>query len=148
MVDLVFVAMFAVLPVMAWSIYKVRSSRNYRLHKWLQLTLATILLLAVAAFELEMRIFGWADRASPSPYWRDGSWNDWIDGVLAVHLACAVPTFLMWIGVIVGALRHFSTPPAPGAYSARHRFWGRSAGIGMLLTAVTGWWFYWLAFGA
>jgi len=39
MMDIVFVAMFAVIPVMAWSIYQVKFNRRYLLHKRVQLTL-------------------------------------------------------------------------------------------------------------
>src|SRR5437762_2415258 len=69
MIDLVFVAMFLVLPVMAWSIYQVRYRRHYSLHKWTQIGLGVILLVAVTAFEIDMRfISGWEQRARASPY--------------------------------------------------------------------------------
>ncbi len=37
MLDLVFLAMFAVIPIMAWSIYQVRYQGRYLLHKRVQL---------------------------------------------------------------------------------------------------------------
>ena len=148
MLDVVFVAMLAVVPVMTLSIWLVRYRRRYQLHKRLQLAQAILLLVAVAAFELEMRMNGWVERARPSPYWVDGRWNDVIDYSLAVHLVFAIPTPLLWATVIVRSLRHFPRPPSPGTHSRQHMSWGRVAATGLLLTAITGWIFYWLAFAA
>ncbi len=47
MLDFVFSAMFVVIAVMAWSVYQVRFHRRYQLHKWIQLTLAAVLLFRV-----------------------------------------------------------------------------------------------------
>ena len=146
MLDLVFTAMMVVVPLLAVSRFLVKSRRAYQAHKVLQLTLAVVLLVAVIAFEVEIRSFGWADRAMGSPYWVDGRWNDWIDRSLAVHLCFAIPTPLLWAWLIYKALRGFPRPAAPSAHSRQHRFWGNVAMLGMALTAITGWCFYWLAF--
>ena len=55
MLDLVFLAMFAVLPVLGWSIAQVKYHRRYLLHKRVQLTLGAVLLVTVSAFEIDMR---------------------------------------------------------------------------------------------
>ena len=57
MLDVVFLAMFAVVPLLGWSIHLVRNRRNYALHKRVQLTLGILLLVAVTLFELDMRFF-------------------------------------------------------------------------------------------
>lgn len=147
-VDLVFLLLFLVVPLLILSIYLVRFHRDYRWHKRMQLSMGIVLLVVVILFELEMRLYGWQARAAPSPYWRDGRWNDWIDWSLAIHLVFAIPTLLLWIWVTVQALRKFPTPPRPAEHSARHRYWGTCAIVQMLLTAVTGWTFYWLAFAS
>ena len=67
---------------------------------------------------------------------------------LWIHLFFAVTTFALWIGVTIAALKRFSRPPLPGPHSRRHLVWGKLAAIDMLLTALTGWSFYWLAFVA
>jgi uncharacterized membrane protein YozB (DUF420 family) len=67
---------------------------------------------------------------------------------LAIHLFFAVTTTVLWLAVIVRALRKFPSPPAPCDHSASHMFWGRLAAIDMALTALTGWIFYYLAFVA
>ncbi len=68
--------------------------------------------------------------------------------IFYIHLFFAVPTALLWIYVIVQALRKFPSPASPGEYSMRHIFWARLAAFEMTMTAITGWSFYWLAFVA
>jgi hypothetical protein len=148
MMDIVFTAMMIVVPVMAWSIWSVRRSQKYSQHKWVQLILAITLLVAVVLFELEMRLVGWRDRAIDSPFWTDGGWNDAVDYSLAIHLLFAIPTPLLW-GVVIGrALKGFPSPPRPNAHSGAHRFWAWLGAVGMVLTSVTGWAFYYFAFAA
>ena len=147
MLDLVFLAMFAVLPVLIWSIAQVKFRRRYLLHKRVQLALGAVLLVTVTAFEIDMRVNGWRDRAAASRFWSETGVN-WVDAALALHLCFAVTTTLAWIVVIARALANFSSPPAPGPHSTWHRRWAKVAAIDMLLTAVTGWLFYWMAFVA
>ncbi len=148
MLDLVVLAMVLVVVVLSWSLYVVRYQQNYQLHKRIQLTLGIVLLIAVTAFEIDMRfITDWRSLAEPSPYFSREGWSlAW--GALLIHLACALPTTLLWIAVIVAALRHFPSPPSPSPHSVTHRRWGKIAAIGMYATAVTGWIFYYLAFVA
>jgi uncharacterized membrane protein YozB (DUF420 family) len=143
MLDVVFAAMFIVLPVLAWSIQQVRRHRRYALHKRVQLMLGAVLLVAVTLFEIDMRLNDWTLRAAPSPYYPQPA-----NLSLAIHLCFAVPTALLWLVVIVRALRRFPKPPLPGEHSRQHIFWGWLAAMGMAGTAITGWIFYWLAFAA
>jgi uncharacterized membrane protein YozB (DUF420 family) len=143
MMDVVFLAMFLVVPVMLWSIWQVRYRRRYVLHKRVQLTLGIVLGVAVLLFELHVNLHDWQARATGTP---GGPLPRSVSLALAVHLSCSIPAALLWIFVIVQGLRMFPDPPRPSACSRRHRFWGRLAAIEMLLTAVTGWIFYWLAF--
>lgn len=150
MLDVVFVAMFAVIPVMAVSIALARFRQQWAWHKRTQVILALVLLVAVLAFEIDMQLLTeWELRAEPSPYFSpDSKWTSPVGVALAVHLFFAIPTAAIWIYVISGALKRFPKPPTPTAYSARHKLWGRIAAIEMTLTALTGWVFYWLAFAA
>jgi putative membrane protein len=149
MLDVVFAAMFVVVPVLATSIYLVRYRRRYALHKRLQLVTASVLLVAVVLFELDIRINGWEHRAAPSPYFDEANkWTCPAGLSLIVHLSFAVPTLLLWIYVVVQALRKFSRPPAPCPHSLAHVRTGWLAAAGMAMTAVTGWFFYCLAFVA
>jgi len=148
MLDFVFIAMFAIIPVMFVSIYLVRYGRRYEVHKWLQIILAVTLLVAVVGFEIDMRFFtDWERLAADSPYFEADVWCPvWI--ALVVHLCFAVPTPLLWLFVIVQAVRRFPSPAVPSPYSRSHVFWARLGAIAMTLTAVTGWVFYWMAFVA
>ena len=166
MLDIVFVAMFAVLVVLTISIYLVRSRRQYAWHKRLQLTLGGVLLLTLALFEIDMRLHGWRERAAASPYYApieqpgpllstlcikvlgQPAVPGWVFLSLAIHLFFAVTTTLIWIWVIVRAVLYFPIPAKPCAHSANHKFWGWIAAVDMGLTALTGWIFYLLAFVA
>ncbi len=155
MLDVVFVAMFLVLVVMGYSIWLVRDRRQFELHKRIQLALGIVLLIALVAFEIDMQLLTeWETRAAASPYFPDdyqaagAKWASVVGVSLIVHLLFAVPTAFLWVVVIVGALRRFPRPAAPSGYSGRHVFWARLAAAGMVLTSLTGWVFYWLAFVA
>jgi putative membrane protein len=133
MLDLVFLAMFAVLPVLGWSIFQVKRRRRYLLHKRVQLALGAV--------------NGWRDRAAASRFWNVTGVN-WVDAALALHLCFAITTSLAWIVVIARALMNFPSPPAPGPHSPWHLRWAKVAALDMLLTALTGWLFYLMAFVA
>ena len=147
MLDVVVIAMAVVVPVLAWSVQLAKKGK-FALHKQVQVALASVLLLAIVAFEVDLRFLtDWRQRAADSPYYSVEAWSGvWVS--LVVHLMFAIPTFLLWIGVVVAALRHFPSPPEPGAHSRTHRRWAMLAGVGMFGTAVTGWIFYYLAFVA
>ena len=150
MLDVVFLAMFVIVPCLAASIWLVKQRRQYLLHKRLQLAMAAVLLTAVGLFEIDLQLFtNWEDRAAASPYFDAAhKWSCPVGISLIVHLCFAVPTFCVWILVVVQALRKFSRPPRPGPHSRWHARAGWLAAAGMTLTAVTGWFFYWLAFVA
>ncbi|HJT36654.1 MAG TPA: DUF420 domain-containing protein [Pirellulales bacterium] len=142
-VDLVCAAMLGVLAVLAWSIWLVKSRRNYRRHKRVQIALSLMLLLLLTLFEGEMRISGWRHRAEASPYY-----PAMVMPVLSVHLVFAISTAVIWVYVLLVALRGFDRPPAPGRHSRNHRLWAWVATIDLIGTTLTGWLFYWLAFAA
>jgi uncharacterized membrane protein YozB (DUF420 family) len=148
MLDVVVLAMLVIVPVLGWSIYLVKYRRQYALHRRVQLALGVVLLVTVFFFELDVRINGWRDRASASPYTSQDGSVDWVYIALGVHLGFAVSAAALWGIVIARALRQFSKPPEPSPHSAWHRRFGKLAAIDMLCTAITGWIFYWLAFVA
>ena len=148
MLDVVFLAMLFIVPVMLWSVFLVRNQQRYGLHRKVQLATGFLLLVAVVAFEIDVRFLtDWEQRAEPSPYYVAGSWNV-VWTALTVHLVFAVPTPVLWGVVMYRAWKRFPKPPCPATHSASHRCWGYAAVLGMLLTAVTGWVFYYLAFVA
>ena len=143
MLDVVFVAMFAVVPVLLWSIQQVRRHRRFALHKKVQLTLAVLLLVTVTTFEVDMRLHGWEERAAGE---LGGEASSVVWRALYVHLIFAISTALLWPWVIYRAWQRFPVPPLPGEHSRSHIFWARLAAIDMVLTSITGWVFYVLAF--
>ena len=143
MLDVVALAMLAVLPVLGFSIWLVKRG-HYVWHKRIQLTLALVLLATVVAFEVDMRfVTDWRAHAKGSPYYAT-----WVMPSLGIHLVFSVSTAALWIYVVTAALIKMPNPPGPSPYGPRHKFWARLAAIDMTLTAVTGWIFYWLAFVA
>ncbi len=142
-IDALFVAMFFVVVVLAWSVYQVKFRRRYRLHKWTQLVLGSVLLIIVILFEIDIRMHGWESRAAGAIGGEPAS-VVWI--ALYVHLLFAVTSVILWPTVIFLALRNFPNPPAPGPHSRIHVPLARLAAMDMVMTSLTGWAFYWLAF--
>lgn len=141
--DAVFLAMFVICAVMLASIFLVRYQQKYETHRRIQTGLAVFLAIAVAIFEIDVRfITDWRSLAESSQYYADGL----VDRALWIHLMFAIPTPFVWAFVVVQALRKFPKQLAPNDHSRSHRFWGRVAVGLMLMTAVTGCIFYWLAF--
>lgn len=145
MLDFVVVAMTLVIPLMAFSIILARRGQRH-LHRAIQIVMALVLLVAVAAFEIDLRLItkNWRELAEPSPYYESG----WVDRWLWIHLAFAVPTPLWWGWVIFGALRKFPRDLKGSEHVAVHRRRGWIAAVLMTGTAVTGWIFYGVAFVA
>ena len=144
MLDIVVCAMLLVMMILAVSIYLVRQKRLYFAHRTIQIGLASLLAIAIVGFEIDIRFFtDWRVAAEESPFYANG----WVDRVLWIHLAFAIPTPFVWAFVLFGAVRNFNVAE-PGEYSRFHRRWGWIASVFMLLTTVTGWGFYYLAFVA
>ncbi|MFV1964663.1 MAG: DUF420 domain-containing protein [Pirellulaceae bacterium] len=148
MLDVVVVAMVAVLPILVLNVSLARFARQYELHKRLQLLLALSLLAVIVAFEVDIHFFSdWKSRAKPSPYFDSETWS-WVWISLILHLSFSIPTLVLWVYVIIQAIRHMPRPATPSVCSGHHVFWGRLATAGMMLTSISGWVFYWLAFVA
>ena len=121
-----------------------KSRRRYQLHKWTQITLGIILLIVVILFEIDIRLHGWEDRAAGTN-WR-ASGLQAVFTALYVHLIFAVSTVILWPMTIWTGRQNFANPPRPGPHSRIHVPLARTAAADMVLTAITGWIFYWLAF--
>jgi putative membrane protein len=141
--DALFVTMFIVVVVLAWSVYQVKYRRRYQLHKWVQIWLGVVLLAAIVTFEFDIRAHGWQERSAGVI---GGEASATVKTALQVHLAFAVTTVILWPLVIVRALSNYPNPPAPSLHSPWHKRWGWIAAADMLMTSLTGWIFYWLAF--
>ncbi len=143
MLDLLVIGMLVVVAVLMWSVYQVKFRRRYLLHKRVQVTLGVLVLLVVVLFEIDIRLHGWEMRASGIEGGR-ASASVWY--ALYVHLVFAVSTVILWPVTIILALKNFPNPPHPSAHSRVHVPLARVAAIDMVMTAITGWIFYWMAF--
>ena len=149
MIDVIVIVMVFVLIALAWSLYSVKYRNKYQKHKVTQLCLAVGLLVALVLFEVDIQFFeNWRDRAAASPYYDAPTRSGLAIYSLWIHLFFATTTLALWLLIIVKALKHFPNPPRPDRHSSYHARWGMVAAIDMVLTAVTGWVFYVLAFVA
>jgi hypothetical protein len=151
MLDVVVTALVLVVPVLAGGILLAKSGR-YTQHKRLQLTLAVVLLLTVAAFEVDMQWVhgGWENVVNKDPAVPRlaGERLAVVRSILSVHLLFAVTTPLLWGVTIALALRRMPVPPTPCAHSSLHKLLGWAAAADLGLTSVTGLAFYYAAFVA
>jgi putative membrane protein len=144
LMDIVIVALIAVVPIVLWNWHLARS-RRWLQHKRMQIGLAVLLALVVGLFEYNLRLQGGIFEATrASAYAGTLTLNFWI----WFHTFFAITTLLVWIGLIVASLRRFPSPPVPGAFSARHRLWGRVGMVWMLVTGLTSLPVYWYGFAA
>jgi len=149
MIDVIVVAMVLVLIALAWSLFSVKYRQRYHRHKVIQLCLAGGLLILLLLFEIDIQfVENWKERAGASPYYDAATGSGLVIYALWIHLLFATTTLALWLLVILRALNHFPNPPRPNRHSAYHSRWGMVAAIDMVLTAVSGWAFYFFAFVA
>ena len=148
MLDFVVVSLVLIVPVLVYSLFAVKVQKRYGLHRRLQLLLGIVLLVAVGLFEIDLQ-------------WIQGGWLNVVDKrevkltsvqlafarqVLYIHLCFAISTPLLWATTIGLALRHMPSPPQPSPHSKLHKTLGWLSTIDIVLTSVTGLFFYYFAF--
>ncbi len=147
MLDFVVTALVLIIPALLASLYLVKVRRNYTVHRNVQLVLAGVLLLAVIAFEVDIRAHGgWRaivdSRQSPL----SAEQLETAKQTLYLHLVFAISTPLLWGTTIALALRRMPKPPAPCEHSRLHKTLGWLSVIDLVLTSATGLLFYYRAF--
>lgn len=140
--DLLVMAMLCFLPVLGWSVYAIKVKRDFRLHRFLQIALGIILLLTIGIFEYHVRLYGWRQHAQESPYF-----STWLFPFLYLHLVLATVTVIIWTYTTFQAIKDMIRQPSVKSRRL-HMIIGKASAAGMLLTTVTGWIFYYLAFVA
>ena len=150
MLDVVVCALVLLVPALAVSIYLVKVRRQYAWHRRLQLTLGAVLLLTVAAFEVDVQFVhhGWQNIVKDARPDMAAESLDFARKVLYVHLVFAISTPLLWIVTISLALAKFGNPPFPSRHSPVHKFLGWCSASDLALTSATGLLFYYFAFVA
>ncbi len=148
-IDVIVVAMVFVLIALCFSLLSVKYRKRYHRHKVIQLCIAGVLLALLVVFEIDLQYFeNWRERAHASPYFEAATGGGLVIYSLWIHLLFATTTLALWFLIIVRALNQFPNPPRPNQHSGYHSRWGMVAAIDMVLTAVSGWVFYVLAFVA
>lgn len=152
MLDVVVTALVAIVPVLLYSLMVVKRQRGYTRHRNLQILLGAVLLVAVAAFEIDTQLIhgGWRrivnkDGAPPR---LNAEQMAYAQRVLHIHLWFAISTPFLWATTLILAWRRFSRPPQPGPHSRAHAWWGWLSVVDIVATSVTGLWFYYVAFVA
>lgn len=147
MLDAVVVALVLVVPILVYSLYAVKVRRLYVRHRNLQLLLAVLLLAAVLAFEIDLHFVqgGWANVVKKGPTVSEAQLS-FIQMVLRIHLIFAGSTPFLWATTIVLALRRMPNPPCPSSHSSLHKILGWTSTIDLVLTSLTGLFFYYVAF--
>lgn len=149
MLDFVVCALVLIVPVLIWSLWLVKVQRAFRLHKQVQIALGVTVLVAVLAFEIDMRLHGGWQQIIAQQQLEPAAFAAKISSIrpwLYLHLVFAVSTPVLWAVTTVLALKRFGSNPMPGAHSVLHKRLGWASTLDITLTSVTGLWFYYLAF--
>jgi putative membrane protein len=131
LMDLVVLSFLFILPMLVVSWRSARRA-DYSRHRAIQLSLASILVVAVGLFEIDLKLSGGIfELTKQSGYAGSGLLNSLIYG----HMMVAIGSAVVWVPLVVVSLRKFPNPPASNAFGSTHRVWGRT---GMLLMMASG----------
>lgn len=135
LMDIVVISMAVILPLLWYSLKKVKHDHNYRLHKRIQLYMFIILFFVVILFEYDMKANGGIfEMVKGSAY--EGTF--FLNFMIYFHTLLSITTSLIWIVLIIASLIKFDKNPKPNKFSKRHKFWGRIGMWDMTLTCITG----------
>jgi len=133
--DIVVVSMVIILPLLWYSVKKVKHDHNYKLHKNIQLTMFTILFFVVLLFEYDMKQNGGIfAMVRGSAY--EGTF--FLNFMIYFHTFLSITTSLIWLILIPVSLKKFGKNPRPGKFSKTHKLWGKIGMWDMALTCITG----------
>lgn len=147
MLDFVVTALVLIVPALVASLFLVKVRHNYVAHRNLQIILSGVLLVAVLAFEVDIRSHGgWEQIVGARSPALSVDQLATIKQTLYVHLVFAISTPLLWATTITLALRRMPNPPAPCPHSRLHKTLGWLSVLDLVLTSATGLLFYYRAF--
>ena len=133
LMDLVVLSFGLILPLLLIS-WRMARRGEYTGHRAIQLSIATALLIAVGLFELDMTMSGGIFAlTAASSYAGTGLLN----GLIYGHTLVAIASTLVWVPLVIVSLRRFPNPPASNAFGPRHRFWGRTGMVLMMLSGMS-----------
>lgn len=140
MMDLVMVALLVINPALFWSIKQAKLGR-YELHKKVQITLATVLLISVVLFELEIRLANGIVNIIG-----EEKFTTTFQSVLYVHIFFSVTTTILWAVVTIKAIKLYTPQGFPDHYVKTHKTMGFLGALDLVLTTITGYAVYYLGF--
>ncbi len=147
MLDFVVSALVLIVPLVLFSLFLVKIKKNYTGHRNLQILLGIVLLAAVSAFEIDMRMQGgWQEIVAKREIPFDATQMTEVRNILYVHLVFAITTPFLWVLTMFLALKNFPSPPVPTGHSKVHKLLGWCATIDLVMTSVTGLFWYYKAF--
>lgn len=123
LMDIVIISMVVILPLLWYSMKKVREEKAYRVHKRIQLYMFIILFFVVILFEWDMKQNGGIfEMVKGSSY--EGTF--FLNFMIYFHTFLSITTSLIWIILIIVSLIKFPKDPQPNNFSKRHKFWVES----------------------
>lgn len=137
------IVVVALVPLLLLISWRLAARGLLRQHRAMQLVLSAAFVVVLGVFEPYIRVRGGLSGISVGSAFQG---SGFLGIYLAIHLCLAVSSALSWGWLVWLSLRRFPNPPEPGAFSARHRRWGRLTMAGMALTAITGLGMYALCF--
>jgi len=127
----------ALLPFLLFAAILFAKKEKYDLHKWSQITLFTAVNLLVIALETDIR-FGGIDKViEQSKYYG----SETMTIIFLVHLFFAISSTLLWFWLIIISVRRY-----PVHFRFPHKRYGIITYIDIVLSVLTGWILYALAF--
>lgn len=135
LMDIVVISMVIILPLLWYSVKKVKEERAFKAHKNIQLTMFIILFFVVLLFEYDMKQNGGIfEMVKGSSY--EGTF--FLNFMIYFHTFLSITTSFIWLVLIIVSLRKYGKRKLPGSFSKTHRLWGKIGMWDMALTCITG----------
>ena len=131
LIDLAIV-FFVLAPFLMVYALRLAAQRRHREHRNLQAGLLLAAVVAVLMLEISLR-FGGAGEAFAA----SSLYGPPMTALFVVHLAIAIPTFILWCWLAALSWRRFSHT-LPGPFGRTHRRWGKLAFVSLCLSSATG----------
>lgn len=143
LMDFVVLSMVIILPALFISIHRLRKYKNYKKHRNIQVGLYLTLLIAIIAFEYDLKMQGgiW-EMTKYSPY----AGTDYLKYTVYIHLFFSFSTAFLWTLTIPASFYIYRHRLGPNRYSKIHKTIGWIGLIFMLGTGLTGSWLYYIGF--
>ena len=131
LIDLAIV-FFVLAPFLMVYALRLAAQRRHREHRNLQAGLLLAAIVAVLMLEISLRFGSAGDAFAASSLYGPP-----MTALFVVHLAIAIPTFILWCWLAALSWRRFSHT-LPGPFGRTHRRWGKLAFVGLCLSSATG----------